>query len=268
MKELDLNQIKKIEFNILQFFDEFCRKNDVKYFLSNGSLLGAVKYKGFIPWDDDVDILIPRSDYEKLLSIWQDNDKFTLITDKNNSGYLFPFAKLSDNRTVIENGSKVKMGLHIDLFPLDYWPDDKNKAVKMAKKCGFKLQMLCLSISEFKPSSSFLRTAVKYCIIILTKLIGKKILSRNLKVLQAKIHKQAGTKLMGCVSWPVYYDREVIPAEAFSDVKLVEFEGSKFPAPVGFDQYLRSLYGDYEPDPPVEKQKTHHGFKAYSLKNI
>ena len=87
MKELTLNEIKAIELELLCVFDSFCKHNNINYFLSNGTLLGAVKYKGFIRWDDDIDVLVPREDYERLITLFEDDDRYKLFTYERNQKY-------------------------------------------------------------------------------------------------------------------------------------------------------------------------------------
>ena len=91
MNRLSLDEIKQAEFRLLKIFDEFCSKHKIRYYLSNGTLLGAVKYKGFIPWDDDVDVLVPREDYDRLMEIFVDQGDICLVSYERNPQYLYPF---------------------------------------------------------------------------------------------------------------------------------------------------------------------------------
>ena len=265
MRELELSEIKKIEFETLLHFKEYCEYHRIKYFLSNGTLLGAVKYKGFIPWDDDIDVFVPKGDFEKLISIYENTDKFCLVTRQKDKRYIFPYAKLSNKETEVKNGADFKIGLSIDIFPLEFFPDDRKAAIRLVRQSFYQLQMLCFSVAHFESGKSFFRTCVKYIVTAVAKLVGRNQWANLLNSTRKKTEEKSGEKYVGCVAWPVYGEREIIPAEVFSDTVLVEFEGELFPAPVGYDIYLRSLYGDYEMDPPLEKQKTHHSFKAYKL---
>ena len=94
MKELSLQELKDIEFDMLKMFDAFCKENNIKYFLAYGTLLGAIRYKKFIPWDDDVDLLIPREDYNRLISLFQNTERYQLFAFEKNENYCFPYAKL------------------------------------------------------------------------------------------------------------------------------------------------------------------------------
>ena len=99
MKELSLQEIKQVELEILKEFNSFCEENNIRYFLAFGTLLGAIRYKGFIPWDDDVDVLVPRDDYNRLLKQFQNNEKYCLYAFERDKKYSFPFAKLCDMKT-------------------------------------------------------------------------------------------------------------------------------------------------------------------------
>lgn len=266
MKELTLQEIRTIELDLLSIFDTYCKENNIKYFLSNGTLLGAVKYKGFIPWDDDIDVFVPREDYDRLISTFEDNEKYRLFAFERDNGYRFPFAKLCDLTTVKEEGNinnGVSLGIDIDIFSLDAWDSDLEKARKEVKRIN--RNMFCLGLSKLKNASSrtLMKRIVKSLLMIICKIFGSQAFMRNI-IKQSKKYSLQGSAYCGCKSWCIYGEREIIPSEVFKDTVQVEFEGRKYPAPVGYDTYLRSLYGDYEQDPPKDKQKTHHNFKAYT----
>lgn len=267
MKELTLQDLKDIEFDMLKMFDSFCKENNIRYFLAYGTLLGAVRYKKFIPWDDDVDLLIPREDYQKVISLFKDSEKYRLYAMEKDESYLFPFAKICDLTTrKIETGynNGVELGVDIDLFPLDAWDNDFEKAKKEAKYIKRMMMGLGWSKLERAPSTNPVKRAAQWCIMKLCKAFGGKYFIR--KILEATVRQeQKGSSYIGAKAWCVYGERGIIPAEAFADSVEIEFEGEKFPAPAGYDTYLTCLYGDYLPEPPKEKQKTHHGFVAYRL---
>lgn len=267
MNQLTLNEIKQTELQLLKIFNTFCRENNIRYFLSNGTLLGAVKYKGFIPWDDDVDVLVPREDYERLISSFKSNEKYQLFSFESNPDYRYPFAKLCDMSTrKIEHGMNngVELGVDIDIFPLDLWDNDSDKAKREVKQ--IQNYMFCLGLTKLsKPDSiNRIKRIIKALVMAAVKMFGSKYFIR--KIINVSNKKgQKESSYCGCKIWCIYGEREIIPAEVFAETVETEFEGENFPAPVGYDIYLRSLYGDYEIDPPAEKQKTHHSFVAYRL---
>lgn len=155
MKELSLQELKEIEFDILKVFDDFCKENNIRYYLAYGTLLGAIRYKKFIPWDDDVDLLIPRDDYNRMIKLFKDSERYRLFAFDRNPNFIYPFAKLCDMTTKkdefgYENG--VELGVDIDLFPLDAWDDDLEKAKKEAKR--IKKLMFYLGLTRLKKADS------------------------------------------------------------------------------------------------------------------
>lgn len=264
MIELSLSEIKCIELNILKHFDKFCRENKIQYFLTYGTLLGAIRYKGFIPWDDDVDVLVPRNDYNRLLNLFRDDEQYKLFAFEKNSQFLFPFAKLCDMTTSkIEPCQGIAAGVDIDIFPLDSWDDNLKKAKREAKSIA--KDMACLGWSKTKDTSSksFVKHAVKSIIVPFFHMCGSPYFIK--KIIKKATKKNTGTKYSGCKAWCVYGERDIVSSSVFSEPIEIEFEGETFFAPVGYDNYLTSIYGDYLPEPPKEKQKTHHVFKAYKL---
>lgn len=267
MKELSLDEIKKIELEALKEFHAFCVKNKIQYFISHGTLLGAIRYKGFIPWDDDLDVLVPRKDYEKLLMLYQDTERYCLLSYEKNKKYLFPFAKFCDMSTLKEEvnlNNGLTHGLAIDVFPLDHWDDNLEKAKqesKIQKRNMFRLGLTKLQ----KPDSiNPVKRFIKGIAMAVFKLWGSAYYVEKI-IRGANKPEQYGSRYVGGKAWNVYGQRDILPAEVFAEAIELEFEGEKFFAPVGYDAFLTSLYGDYLPEPPVEKRKTHHSFKAYKL---
>lgn len=267
MKELTLQELKEIEFDLLKVFDAFCKENNIRYFLAYGTLLGAIRYKKFIPWDDDVDLLIPREDYNRMISLFRDSDRYRLFAFEKDENYRYPFAKLCDMTTRkdefgYDNG--IELGVDIDLFPLDAWDDDLEQAKKEARYIHRNMFFLAMAKLKTSASANPVKRLVKGAVMVFCKLLGYKHFIRKIMKASDK-PEQKGSSYVGAKSWCVYGDRGIIPAEAFAEAVEIEFEGQMFPAPVGYDTYLTCLYGDYLPEPPKEKQKTHHGFKAYRL---
>jgi len=267
MKELSLQELKEIELDILRVFHDFCVKNNIRYFISHGTLLGTIRYKGFIPWDDDVDVLVPREDYNRLLKLFEDSDQYRLFAFEKNEKYLYPYAKLCDMTTrKVEPGydNGLDLGVDMDIFPLDAWGSDLEQAKREVKTLRKNMLYLGLSKLEKPDSVNPVKRFIKGIVMAWCKLYGSKHYVRKL-ISESTKHEYKGSAYLGDRAWCVYKERDIIPAEVFEKAIEVEFEGEKFFAPVGYDAYLTSLYGDYMPEPPKEKQKTHHSFKAYKL---
>ena len=264
---MNLKEIKKTSFDILLEFKNFCESNNITYFLSNGTLLGAVKYKGFIPWDDDIDVFVPRNDYDRLIQLYKDNSKYRLYSLERCSDFKYPFAKLCDISTLKEENNLnngIKLGIGIDIFPLDFWKDNLADAKKQVSFIQRKIEGLNFSKMEFSSGKNFLRSILKRIFIFVAKNVGSQRYLSSI-IAEAKCCRNKNSKYIGCVAWPIYGEKEIISSDVFKKTVSVEFEGIEFPAPSGFDVYLRSLYGDYTKDPPQEKQVSHHIFNAYRL---
>lgn len=268
MKELQLNEIKEIELSILRHFDAFCREHNIKYFLFNGTLLGAVKYQGFIPWDDDIDVVVPRKDYDRLMEIYPKDGNFKLLSYERDENSVFPFAKLYDISTVIKNQTRLKdyvYGVHMDIFPLDILGDDSALAVKTAEKGKWLARKLSFSVSYYNKGRSFLRTCLKALYTTCASIRGYKTYKQKFVRQMERMPKYAEGKLVGCILWSIRGKKEIFPAKIFADTVELDFEGESYPAPAGYDAYLRQLYGDYKQDPPEKMRKSHHRFTAYRL---
>lgn len=267
MKELSLQELKEIEFEILKVFDDFCKENNIRYFLSHGTLLGAIRYKKFIPWDDDVDVLVPREDYDRLLSLYKDSERYRLFAFEKDQNYRYPYAKLCDMTTrkdefSYDNG--IALGVDMDIFPLDAWDNNLEEAkreVKHQQKAMFRLGLAKLN----KPDSvNPIKRFVKGIVMVFCKMVGSEHYVQKI-IAGCRKNEKIDSSYLGNKAWTVYGERDIIPGAVFAETIDIEFEGEKFPAPKDYDTYLRCLYGDYLPEPPKEKQKTHHRFKAYRL---
>ncbi len=266
MKTLSLEEIKRKEFDILLTFKRFCLENNITYFLSNGTLLGAVKYQGFIPWDDDIDVFVPREDYDRLIQLFADSEQYVLFSAERRAGFAYPFAKLCDMTTVkteAHAAGSSEMGLDIDIFPLDAWDDDPAKALQEVKRITALRKGLYFAQADRNRllRSPTPKNLAAWVIDGVCACLGT---SFFIKRIQRIARRSRGDKqFLGCKCWCIYAQREILPAPLFAEATEVMFEGEAFAAPVGYDAYLRSLYGDYTQDPPKEKQRTHHRFTAY-----
>lgn len=268
MKELTLQELRDIELETLKVFDEFCRENNIRYYLGFGTLLGAIRYHKFIPWDDDIDVLVPREDYERMLKIFCDNDKYHLFAFEKDERYLFPFAKLCDMTTrKIETfypQMKIELGVEIDIFPLDAFDNDPRKAKREIRRIQKSTDWLLIAKMDKPATDSFLKFIIWSVIMFAVKMIGGKHFVRKM-IKESNKESQKGNDFVGAKVWSMYGERGMIPREVFGEAIEIEFEGEKFFAPKEYDTYLTCLYGDYLPEPPKEKQKTHHSFRAYKL---
>lgn len=248
------NSLQMILLEMMKEFHEFCVENDISYYMLGGTMIGAIRHKGFIPWDDDIDIGIPRKDYEKLLSI--DKSKLPInleiISYKSNKKYPFAFAKLfNKNTTLIENTTNGLIGgVYIDLFPIDGAGVNRKIA-----KYHFKLIKLNNSFLWFSQNNDETIGIKKY-VKAIAKFIGVDFWQKSIdKVLKLYSYEKSNYigNLLG-----VYNEKEIVPKSYFGTPKLYEFEDTKFYGMEKYDEYLKNIYGDYMKLPPIDKQKSHH----------
>ena len=228
-KKIEFKEIQSLEYNLLKRFDEFAKENNIMYFLSGGSCLGAVRHQDFIPWDDDIDVCMLRKDYDKLIALVKDNRyldterkyKFLLPLDDN---YIYPYMKLVDDSTIVfekDIKRQYATGVWMDIFPMDIWPDEKETLRKIMKKHRFY------------------------------KMMNKIYVAGNLTTM-----RNVGDRI-----WPVE-DKEFFSKEVFSEAKYVKFRDGMFPIPVGYEEYLSKMYGDYM-KLPKEEDRVFHDFEGY-----
>lgn len=270
MKLITLEEQKKLQLDMLIYISEICNKNKLRYFLAGGTLLGAIRHKGYIPWDDDIDILMPRPDFNKLSEILSNvkHDHYKLLTDKQED-YYYLFNKLVDTRTCLIQKYRDKindLGVFLDIFPIDGLPNEQ-------KEFDIHVDTLLKDYNNFLDSKSdsynisndknkrIIKTIVKYPLYLYQKRKPwKKRQQEIIKKLQ-KYNFDESNKV-GCILSP-YKKKEILNREVFSKEIMVDFEGEKFPAPIGYKKYLSALYGNYMELPPVEKRVTHHLHDAY-----
>lgn len=267
MKEITVHELKQIQLRLLKELHDYCEKHDLHYYLTYGTLIGAIRHKGYIPWDDDIDVFMPRRDYNYLLNHFnQDvNDVMSIVSYELNTDYYLPFAKIIDNTTVMieDVNSSFKLGVYIDVFPLDNLSDNYNDAKSIMKKAFRYNELLMLKNITVNPKRKWYKNAV-----LLFGRLSCGLLSR--KWIISKINEQGDnqrdvfTKYVGVVTGISYGDESrVFEAKWFEERMVVPFENDKYYIPKGYDSFLRQLYGDYMVLPPKEMQESHHVFRAW-----
>jgi lipopolysaccharide cholinephosphotransferase len=268
--KLSITEIKNIELSILIEFDKYCLNNDLTYFLCGGTLLGCIRHKGFIPWDDDIDVFMPRSDYEKFYELTLNNPiKENLLTStyrKCKNIIPYPFMKIIDTKTeVIEQGKNTKRnnGIWIDILPLDVLPkDDRTNEIVysrmrvLRKKLFFALTDITLDNSK----NIFTFFYKKFKQVIAKKNIFS--ICKRMDV-KAQAFRNLDTGFVGCLLWGLYGNGERCDKNVFNIAKG-SFEGEEFNIPSGWDVYLKGIYGNYMELPPIEK-RTSHSIVAYKI---
>lgn len=265
--ELSLDEIKKIELDILKNFDKICKDNNLEYSLAFGTMIGAVRHKGFIPWDDDIDVLMKREDYEKLLKLKYEDDNFEIKSYRYSKNYFYPFSKMIDKRTELYDDWRADkdMGVYIDIFPLDYLNFDStgsslekefDSVIHKARKWDNIAYIMGHKLSHHKGFN--IRYITKLLFLLLTYPFKKSII-RHADMLNAK--RDNGNYCAMLLQ--INTKHPFITSSSFDEIIYVDFEDFKAPIYKGYDNILSSIYGDYMTPPPAKEQKSIHWFKSY-----
>ena len=271
MKELTIDEVKEIELNLLIKFDNLCKANDWRYSMGGGTLIGAVRHKGFIPWDDDIDVLMPRPDYDAMINNSNEQEyEFNVINYETTEGFNMPFCKISDPNTIIEDEaidlSDYKLGVHIDVFPIDGLGNTYEDAVKQYNRTTFQRELL-----NARTWKKFFRSKT-HSIWIEPIRLGMFLISRfvSSKALLTAIDKENRKVMFDeaeycCCNCGAYRQKEIFPRKIYNEFCDMEFEDKVFRGFTNYVIYLTQIFGDYMKLPPVEKQVSHHTFKAYHV---
>ena len=266
--KLTHREIQKEELKILLEFDGFCKEYNLKYYLCGGTLLGAIRHKGFIPWDDDIDVCMPRPDYIRLLEIFpkQYKDKYFLRCPERNNSPL-PFIKLMNKNIKIKSLSideNMESNLWIDIFPIDGLPENMNEVKKIYKRRYIYGTLLLLKFSKVG-NFKLKRRIQRYIGKLIASLFSDEFF-RNKIIKLVDIRNYDKYKYVGIVTWGLYGVGERMLKSEFNKTIYVDFEEYKFPAFSCWDSYLKGIYGKYMELPPIEKRIT-HSLKAYKIKD-
>lgn len=266
LNENQLSEIQNKELRMLKELNRICRKHNIKYVLAYGTLLGAVRHKGFIPWDDDVDVHMLREDYEKFKKIAPRElaENFFYQSNETNPNYFYLYDKIRLNDTLFEEESlenyDIHQGLYIDIFPVDYTSSNKFLA---------KIQYLKYKISRNILNSKYIRIKSRHgrkkIEAVLLKIMFFFISKKSLYKYSEKIAKKYNQgKYVRCFPSP-YAKKEYYPVKYFKDIIDIDFKDRKFSIPKEYNEILKNNYGNYLELPPKEKRTTRHNLANFKL---
>jgi lipopolysaccharide cholinephosphotransferase len=273
-RKIELCEIQGAELDILLKLIRFLEENNIAYCTSGGTTLGSIRHKGFIPWDDDVDIFVPRKDYDRLLEISMDKliDGYISIKRPGQKNFACPYAKACNEKTLINEVNvtkdKYKTGIFVDIFPLDKLHNSTFLNRLAAVRAYLLMNMLNTAAGNTNMSKKgnakwILKSLLSIIQFIPAKLIGAENISYHMDNL--------GRRAQGFKSDLVGFRVVFIKPECngydkalFEEFIDGEFEGHKIKNPVGYDKFLTKRYGDYMKLPPKEEQIM-HGFDAWYI---
>lgn len=260
MSELD--QTKEVLLKMFAEFHQICIDNNIRYFAVGGTMLGIARHGGFIPWDDDIDVGMPREDYNKLRQLNYESDRYLFeFHNSPDKRFSYPYGKMYDcTTTLIENTrNKIKRGVYIDIFPLDGIGNSMKEGIDNYKE-----------IDKLKKILTFRKTVIskrrplwKNIVIVSSYMIPDALL--NEKKLSAKITAECEKREYSKYSFVgnmvgAWGFKEIMPREVFGTPQKYSFEGIEVLGVEKADEYLKNLYGDWRQLPPKEKQVSHHDY--------
>lgn len=252
MKEMTLEDIHSVQLDLLKRIDEYCTKNNLRYSLGGGTLLGAVRHHGFIPWDDDVDIMLPRPDYEILRDNICDHYNDLGIFGDSDTHPQYTYFKLFSKKTLLVEGDD-EYGVFIDVFPIDGFPNQSREVYKFL----FKSYMLS-HLLEYKDSSNIRIKVLKPMSFFLPSFEKTRDRIKKLYMSYDFDKSKLATVMMGS-----YGIAEIMRTIVYNSYCRLEFEGIMLSCIRHFDLYLTQHYGDYMQLPPIEDRVSAHSFIAY-----
>lgn len=260
----ELRALQLVELEIMKIFVKICEKHKLRYTMIGGTMLGAIRHKGFIPWDDDIDVGMPREDYEKFLTIVRDElpEHYDFLNYKQNPEYLRYFSRVVDTRVEVYNASYARTRVEhawIDIFPLDGMPRTKlGRYIHFWHMTAWKFFYHASCFDELVNLNRagrplYQRMLIKFMQVtrIGSRMDTRKLLGRIEKLLMkySVQDHEYGISLFGA-----YMLKEIMPKRIFGEGALYPFEDSAFVGPVEYDEFLTLLYGDYM-TPPKDKNK-------------
>ena len=262
-KYIDSEESKRIQLEILDGIDRFCTQRGLRYSLAYGTLIGAVRHKGFIPWDDDIDLMMPRPDYDRLRKEFQ-ADGLYLVDLADRDDCVETFLKVCKSGTVMvdKNFGRELWGVNVDVFPVDGAPsEDLAGHYAALDRIREKLFQICPYYKSVRKGRFPLM--VKYALKRLRYFYPGSFRSLKKKLVDGqKALPYATSEIVG-----VYYasekTRTFLKKEIYDEIDTLPFEGKEYPALKHFDTYLSSLYGNYMQLPPEEKRVSHHAYDSY-----
>lgn len=250
-----MNVIQSELLILLRLIDEICRKNRIEYFITAGTLLGAVRDGGFIPWDDDCDVIMPRNDYRKFVRIMRSyrSNIFYFQDRKSEKKYPYAFSKIRSRRVGARERGKlwreIGGGCFVDIFPLDKCPENPKRAKRFFKLIELFTSVL-LGKCEYKKRSARI-------IFSILSVLPRSFCALLRDAVRIYYSVTSGAKRLATVYGSYGYPRESYMAKWFNSPVYLSFEGEKFPAPIGYRELLTNIYDSYMTPPKKSEQRGH-----------
>ena len=260
-RRLSEEEIKEVELGVMDYIHNLCQKENINYSLAYGTLLGAVRHKGYIPWDDDVDISLKRDEYDKLYqAVLRDNDPIYKVASwENDACYPYPFYRVYDARTVYENNyieNDIDLGICVDVFPFDYYADVNKEMVKL----DTYRRLSVYTLYGIHSKNAGLKNIIRYLLVLVFRLTRVKTWNKKMNLLSMQANDNDSIDyLMENKRTSTKFEKTLL-----DKVMDSPFEDRTYKIPEASHQILSAIYGDdFMEIPPVEKRVKHDDFVAY-----
>lgn len=260
-----LNPLQKKLLEMFTWLTKYLAENNLRYYVLGGTMLGAVRHEGFIPWDDDIDIGMPRSDYEKLINLLKSPvDNYVVESPYNEAeDYVYSFSKLYDTRTSMTEylRKNVNRGVYIDIFPLDGIGNELQECYSEYKSIDLRRMLLAMKVCAYRKERKWWKNVAVFIGGFLP--ISTKKLTRSINALCAK-HDFDDCQYVGNLM-STYRSREIMKKEIFGNPTIYHFEGLEVYGPEKYDEYLTILFKNWRKLPPEDKRCSAHDFVNIDL---
>lgn len=273
MRQIELEELKVLQMDVLSAVHQFCLEHDLRYSLACGTMLGAARHKGYIPWDDDIDIYLLREDYNRMMMEFPDllDGNYKFCTLERTKHWSLPYGKIVDTRTLLYEGDEHdnNMGVNIDVFPIDNVPDDECEWKKYDKKRRnlyyiYDLRKY-LHIFRVNKEKSIIRNIFAIFAKLLISAVGKRYLAKIFQKMAIKYNSKETVRVFECVQG--IYQKHPFPKSLFNNRIMMPFEDRQYMCFADYDAYLTNGFGNWRELPPVEKRVSHHSFTAWWKSN-
>lgn len=268
-REITLEEQKQLQLGIFECVHNYCIKHNLRYFMTGGTLLGAVRHKGYIPWDDDVDIIMPRADYMRFIELCEEEplaDNLSVTSIYNDKRCIFPFLKVYRKDTVVVEkvSTEFKTGVWLDVFPLDNMSDDLDKATRLFNEIK---HLRTIKDAELWASNNSIAWWKRILLVSYGKILRTIYpLNHLLKMMEKNARRYESdtmTRYVCVVVMGSYGLPEIMESTAYSNMVMLPFEDQERSAPNGWDYVLSRFFGNYMELPPEDKRVSHHSYVVY-----
>ncbi len=271
MRKIELDELRSLQLKVLEQVDKICKEQGLRYSVVGGTMLGAVRHHGYIPWDDDIDIFMPRPDYQKFIEYSIENEiPFGLLCHQSSDRFYDLYAKAYAKGTLIKeefaNRWDNACGVYIDIFPADALGQTFKEAQKTLNSSRFNRELLvAANWKKFTRSKtrSWYAEPVRFAFYLLSRFVNPKKLIK--KIEKTYINKDFDSNAVVGVVCGSYRDKELMPNKYYTEFITVSFEGRELSGLKHYNEYLSKIYGDYMQLPPENKRVTHHSFTPYYI---